>query len=102
MQRIILPPVLKLVSDTPTHLHPVLRRDREIAPIKEGVEVLTQKDAVLRRVGAALREGPDVGGLQYVQDRRTGDSTPPVVSIGDAITRKAPCPSRGRTTWGWP
>jgi hypothetical protein len=61
MQRIIVLPVLELLSDSPTDLEPELWGDRHVAGIEQAVNVAAQKNAVGQSVLATVGVGPNMG-----------------------------------------
>jgi hypothetical protein len=79
MQPVILFAVVELFLDPGTDLNPMSRRRRHVATIKEGMQVLAQKDAVRGRVCSARRVRSDVDCFEHMEYRRIRKSTPSFV-----------------------
>jgi len=60
MQRVIISPVLELLSDAPADLETVLRRDRHVAGIEQLVDVGRKENAVASRMDLYIMEIADV------------------------------------------
>ena len=60
--------VLKLFFDPPTHFHSIVRCNRDVSAVKEGVHVLPQQNSVLDIVRPLHREWFYVRCVQHVQN----------------------------------
>src|ERR1035441_7519497 len=83
VEGIILLAVIELFLDSLADFHAVLRCDSEVTTVKQRVHILPEQDSVCRLMGATLRIGFDVSGVQHMEDVRTGQSTLSVVIVGN-------------------
>ncbi len=64
---IVCPPVLEIVFESAAYFDPIFRCDGDVAAVEEAMEIASEQEAVIHRVGAAFIEWLDVGGLESGQ-----------------------------------
>jgi hypothetical protein len=82
LQGVILLAVVELVSKTAAYFDVEVRRDRQVTSVEQRVDILTKQEPIRRAVASAVCVGPNVGGIEHVQDMGIGESTLPLIDIG--------------------
>ena len=75
-------PVVELDLDPAADLNPAVSGDRHVSPVKEGMEIATEKQAVAYDVLAPLRVRANMCGLKDWQDFLSSEGTLSVVNRG--------------------
>lgn len=69
VHRVVFRPVIEFLFDSFADLDMIIRRDSDVSTVEQRVDVLTEKNAIGRRMRAALsRIRADVRRVQDVQD----------------------------------
>jgi len=82
MERVVVSPVLEILSDTATHLETELRGGRYVASIEECMEVAPQQEPIVDSMLTADRVGSNVSRFQNGQHAFTRYCTAPLVGVG--------------------
>lgn len=86
---VVLPSVLELLPYSSADLKIELWRDCDITRVKQAVNVASQQDTVCGFVLAAVRERPDVSGLEHRQCSFPRDRAHATVVVGHKDSERA-------------
>jgi hypothetical protein len=81
--------VVPLAREAAAHPHAQVGRDRHVALVEEGVELLREEQAVLHVVGAGAQVGLDVHGVEHDLGVLAGDRVAAALGVEEARAERA-------------